>query len=262
MVTALSPTPAWFHTPLGALLERQEAALLQPALEQAVGLHALQVGAWGARGEWLSYSRAQRRTLLAAPGTYRGPHVAAELDQWPVQSDMVDTVFLPHTLDFAADPDALVREAVRVLVGEGQLFVLGFAPWGSWRLAARLCREPAPLAVAQPIGVRRLRDWLRVLGCETLGVQHCLGGVPAARLIGGRCEALLERVGPRIYPWGCGAYLLHARKHVPSMTAIRLRWQRRPRPIGALAEPTRRESDCRRELAGVSPLGSTDGTTE
>lgn len=225
---AAAPGAAWFQSPLGALLERQEAAVLRPALEGAVGLHALQVGAWGARGDWLADSRAQRRTLVAAAGTYTGRHVVGELDQWPVQSDMVDTVLLPHTLDFAADPHAVVREAVRVLVGEGQLLVLGFAPFGTWHQAGRLRREPLPTQGARPIGAGQLRDWLRVLGCETVAVSHCLGGLPSARLMGGRLETLLANAGPRYWPWACGAYLLQARKHVPSMTAIRLRWQRRP----------------------------------
>jgi hypothetical protein len=46
--------------------------------------------------------------------------------------------------------------------------------------------------------------------------------------MGGRLETLLSTMGPRYLPWACGAYLLQARKQVPSMTAIRLRWQRRP----------------------------------
>ena len=223
-----APAASWFQSPLGALLERQEASVLLPALEGAVGLHALQVGAWGARGNWLAASRAQRRTLLAAGGTYAGPHVVGELDQWPVQSDMVDTVLLPHTLDFATDPHAVVREAVRVLVGEGQLLALGFAPVGTWHQAGRLRREPLPTQGARPIGAGQLRDWLRVLGCETVAVRYCLGGLPSARLMGGRLETLLESAGPRYWPWACGAYVLQARKHVPSRTAIRLRWQRRP----------------------------------
>ena len=226
-----APAAGWFQSPLGALLERQEAGVLLPALEGAVGLHALQVGAWGARGDWLGASRAQRRTLLAAAGTHAGPHVVGELDQWPVQSDMVDTVLLPHTLDFAADPHAVVREAVRVLVGEGQLLVLGFAPLGTWHQAGRLRREKLPTQGARPIGEGQLRDWLRVLGCETVAVRHCLGGLPSTRLMGGRLEAMLASAGPRFWPLACGAYLLQARKQVPSMTAIRLRWQRRPTVI-------------------------------
>ena len=245
-----APAAAWFQSPLGALLERQEAGVLLPALEGAVGLHALQVGAWGARGDWLAASRAQRRTLLAAAGTHVGPHVVGELDQWPVQSDMVDTVLLPHTLDFAADPHAIVREAVRVLVGEGQLLVLGFAPLGTWYQAGRLRREPLPTQGARPIGAWQLRDWLRVLGCETVAVRHCVGGLPSARVMGGRLETLLADAGPRYWPWACGAYLLQARKQVPSMTALRLRWQRRP----SLIRGSEMASDGRPQA--VSPQAS------
>ena len=231
--------------------------MLLPALEEAVGLHALQVGTWGARGEWLSAARAQRRTLLAAPGAFPGafdgPHVVAELDQWPIQSDMVDTVLLPHTLDFAEDPHAVVREAVRVLVGEGQLLVMGFAPLGTWHRLAGLRREPLPTQRARPIGEPRLRDWLRVLGCETVSVSHCLGGLPSTRLAGGRFASMLETAGPRWWPWACGAYLLRARKHVPSITAIRLRWQRR-KPSFASGSELARNASCGSELARDSSL--------
>ncbi len=259
--SVFGPTPApaadWFRTPLGALLERQEASVLLPALEGAVGLHALQVGAWGARGDWLAASRAQRRTLVAAAGTHAGPHVVGELDQWPVQSDMVDTVLLPHTLDFAADPHAVVREAVRVLVGEGQLLVLGFAPLGTWYQAGRLRREPLPTQGARPIGPGQLRDWLRVLGCETVALRHCLGGLPSARLMGGRLETLLANAGPRYWPWACGAYLLQARKHVPSMTAIRLRWQRSRTLVRAseMAKDSRQQA-ASHNACGGEPCGS------
>ena len=43
-------------------------------------------------------------------------------------SDCADAALLPHTLEFAADPYAVLREVDRVLVGEGQLLVLGFRP--------------------------------------------------------------------------------------------------------------------------------------
>ncbi len=55
---------------------------------------------------------------------------------WP--ADSVDAVLLPHTLEFAADPYAIVREVDRVLSGEGQLVVLrGFQPFSLWGIRAR-----------------------------------------------------------------------------------------------------------------------------
>jgi hypothetical protein len=97
---------------------------------------------------------------------------------------------------------------------------------------------------------------LRVLGCETVAVRHCVGGLPSARVMGGRLETLLADAGPRYWPWACGAYLLQARKQVPSMTALRLRWQRRP----SLIRGSEMASDGRPQA--VSPKASAACSSE
>ncbi len=70
----------------------------------------------------------------------------------PIGSGSIDAVVLPHSLEIEPDPGAVLREAERVLVGEGQLIVLGFRPLEPvgparggepWRLPAR----PRPAAV-------------------------------------------------------------------------------------------------------------------
>jgi hypothetical protein len=53
-------------------------------------------------------------------------------------------------------------------------------------------------------------------------------------------RGFLERLGRRAWPRFSGAYLLHARKRVHSMTPVRLRQRMRTAVIGGLAEPAAR----------------------
>ena len=60
----------------------------------------------------------------------------------PFASDALDVVLLPHTLERVAEPEQVLREAERVLRGEGHVLVLGFHPWGPWGLARLIRRRP------------------------------------------------------------------------------------------------------------------------
>src|SRR5689334_18460132 len=123
---------AWWSGSLGHALLTAEAELLGEALEDVFGWELLQVGAWGGARELLACSRTRHQTIVAAPGFRSGTDIMGRPAQLPVMSDSIDAVLLPHTLEFAADPYAIVREVDRVLVGEGNLLVLGFRPLSLW----------------------------------------------------------------------------------------------------------------------------------
>ena len=116
-----------------ACLLEQERAVVSTTLECAFGLHCLQVGAWGTADTFLGAART-RRTALVAARPVPGAALVAEPAALALQSDSVDVMLLPHTLEFAPDPHEVLREAARVLAGEGELVVLGFEPLGSWSL--------------------------------------------------------------------------------------------------------------------------------
>ena len=64
--------------------------------------------------------------MVAAQTLAGGADIIARPSQLPVTSDYFDAALLPHTLEFAADPYAILREVDRVLVGEGQLLCWAF----------------------------------------------------------------------------------------------------------------------------------------
>src|SRR5262245_45384916 len=200
------------------MLLEQEHALVAAALECAFGLHCLQVGAWGAPASFLARART-RRTALIAGRARPGAALVADPAALALQSDSVDVMLLPHTLEFAREPHEVLREAGRVLTGEGELVVLGFEPLGSWSLRNRFTRGGFPPGLSRTLPVYRLSDWLKLLGFEVGAAQRFLYAPPAARLQRGR----FERLGRSAWPRFSGAYLLHARKRVYSMTPVRLR---------------------------------------
>jgi SAM-dependent methyltransferase len=210
------------------------------ALEDVFGWELLQVGAWGAAGDLLAASRTRRQTVIAQPAFHAGAHIVGRPSQLPIVSDCMDAVLLPHTLEFAADPYAIVREADRALVGEGQLLVLGFRPWSLWGLRARASRSGFPPGLRRVLSERRLRDWLVLLGYEVVATRHYLYGLPSGSAAPGRETRALRR--GLFNPLPAGAYLLKARKRVYTLTPIRPRFREKAKVLGGLVEPTTRST--------------------
>jgi SAM-dependent methyltransferase len=231
---------AWLAGPLGGIVIEQERATVAEALECAFGLHCVQVGRWGDCDTFLARART-RRTALVAEMPTPGAALVAEAAALPLQSDSVDVMLLPHTLEFAPEPHEVLREAARVLTGEGELLVLGFEPLGAWALRHVFTRR-CPPGLLRAIPAARLADWLKLVGFEVGPPSRYLYAPPLASRYAGRARSFLERAGIRAWPRFSGAYLLHARKRVHSLTPIRLRKRLRTAVIGGLVEPARRVS--------------------
>jgi len=235
--TALS---AWWQSPLGRALLAAESELLSAALDDVFGWELLQIGAWGSARELLAGSRTRRQSLIASPTFAAGADILARPSQLPVSGDCVDAVLLPHTLEFAADPYAILREADRVLAGEGQLLVLGFRPWSLWGMRARWSRAGFPPGMRRVLSEGQLREWLVLLGYEVVAEQRYLYLGPWSRgLAAGEGTGRMLRPG-LTYPLPAGAYLLKARKRVYTLTPIRPRLREKPATIGGLVKPTTR----------------------
>ena len=231
---------SWWESPLGRALLAAESELLGAALEDVFGWELLQIGAWGAGRELLGGCRTRRHSLVASAAFAGCADIVARPSHLPVSGDSVDAVLLPHTLEFAADPYAVLREVDRVLTGEGQLVVLGFRPFSLWGLRARWSRSGFPPGLRRVLSERRLKEWLVLLGFEVVPAQRYLylspwSGVRAA----GRGAAPVLRPG-LTYPLPAGAFLLKARKHLYTMTPVRPRLREKPAVIGGLVKPTTR----------------------
>jgi len=212
------------------------------ALDDIFGWELLQLGLWGPSQFLLTGCRTRSRAVIANDKSRCAESdITARLSQLPIGNGAVDAVVLPHTLEFETDPFAVVREADRVLAGEGHLVVLGFRPFSLWGFRSRAISRGYPPGLKRMLGARRVADWLELLGYDVGITRNYLftppwgGSAPRA----GVPSALLRRGW--IKPWPAGAYLLKARKRVYTITPIRPRSRER-QPIGGLVKPTPRSS--------------------
>ena len=234
---------AWWASPLGNALIAAESQLLGEALEDVFGWELLQIGAWGSGRELLAGARTRHQAIVAPPGLSSSADIRGRPTQLPIVSDSIDAVLLPHILEFATDPYAIVREADRVLVGEGRLLVLGFRPWSLWGVRARWSRSGFPPGTRRVLSERRIREWLVLLGYEVVSAQHYLfrgpwrGGLAAGQERYGTGRMLRRGL---TYPLPANAYLLKARKRIYTLTPVRPRFRERPAVLGGFVKPTPR----------------------
>jgi SAM-dependent methyltransferase len=237
--TASTAVDSWLDSALGQSVLQAESELMSEALDDVFGWELLQLGTWGEKESLLSGCRTRRHAVIAT-GRFRptDADIGARLSQLPIANGAVDAVVLPHTLEFETDPYAVVREADRVLAGDGQLVVLGFRPFSLWGFRSRAISRGYPPGLKRMLGAGRIADWLELLGYDVTLTRKYLftppwgGSAPQP----GVPSALLRRGW--IKPWPAGAYLIKARKRVYTLTPIRPKSRERVQTIGGLVEPS------------------------
>ena len=239
----LSDLRDWYRLPLGRALAGVEQACLAGHLPDLFGYHLLTLEP-PYHQEAVESSRILHRVTLSSPcngqsGAGLEAGIAGEPERLPFVSDCLDAILLPHTLERSRDPHQLLREVDRCLVPEGHVLILGFNPvswWGLWGMLARW-RQPVPWRL-HAISPGRLRDWLSLLGFDTLQVVPLFHRPP---LQSERTLERLRRFEPR-RPVAllAGAYFLLARKRVATLTPLRPRWRPRRGLLGAGVASTNR----------------------
>ena len=233
---------AWLASAVGQRCLDSEQSIVSDVLDRVFGEQLLQIGGWGRRDTFLRYARTQRCALIDDCGWRTGPDVVSACGQLAVASDSIDAVLLPHTLERSASAHALLREAARVLRGDGQLVILGFSPRGLWGLRQLLDPRGYPPGSQRLIGEGKLRDWLELLSFEVGPARAYLHALPFERFT--RAASIPpEPWASRWLPFAAAGYLLVAQKRVVRLTPVRPSWGRpRLRAVRGLVEPTTRAS--------------------
>ena len=238
MNTHRSSVEHWLGTAQGKRLLSQEKDLVDLALAQVFGPQLLQIGRWGDEGAFLSLSRT-RRSALVDSTSRRVPCIHSSPEQLAVATHSVDAVLLPHTLERSGAPHQVLREVDRILVGDGQVIILGLNPGGPMGLRRLLSRNRFPEHCQGLIRLRRIEDWLKLLGYEIRGIKRFFFAWPMKGLTDHHLEKI-ESMGSRYWPVLAGGYMVHAQKRVYGMTPIRPTVRSRQRVGAGLTEPTTR----------------------
>lgn len=233
---------AWFSSAAGRRFADLEQHLLNGALPDLFGYHIVQLGRH-LPVDLLDASRISHRVVVdVGAGADGGTSLRCAEDALPFGAGLIDVLVLPHVLEFTDDPRRVLREAERVLIGEGHLVVLGFNPWswyGPWSLARRW-QGRAPWN-GHYVSVPRLKDWLQLLGFDIVQVRHAGFRPPMRSPRLDRCTAFVERLAAYCCPPLGGVYLVVGKKRVEGVTPLRVSWRQRRRVLaGGMVEPSTR----------------------
>ncbi|WP_028449914.1 MULTISPECIES: class I SAM-dependent methyltransferase [Chitinibacter] len=218
MNTPVEQFAAWLATPLGQYVRDSEAAWFDRTTVDIFGYKAVQLEL-----PQMDCLRANRMPWRLIAGAAAGTQLACQADALPLASQSLDLLVLPHTLDFAADPHSVLREAERVLMPEGRLLITGFNPWSLWGLRRLKANEVA--WQGQFLAPQRLKDWLRLLDLQLLRGEFLCYRPPLQRKGWLEKSRFLERAGDRLWPAGGGVYCLDVVKRVSGMTIIEPEWR-------------------------------------
>ena len=239
----------WLESPLGESLLHQEARVVEEVLDGIFGEHCLQLGMWGDSRTFLRFTRTQRCSLIGA--TREGePGAVGEFHRLPLDSDSIDAVLLPHTLDFSDRQHEILREVDRVLRADGHVVILGFKPGGLWGLRRVIPGAGMPPGAEHVISERRLCDWLKLLDMRVRSSMRYFFRWPLPRRKVSVSQAW-ERRGRTFWPELAACYMLTAQKRVSAMTPVRPLWRTSPAVVTGLAEPSTRVSRIRFDKKSV-----------
>lgn len=250
MEAAIIEMGPWLETPAGRYALGWSQAFADRAVADAFGYHALQLGlpqldalrANRMPHRWVVHDAMAEPHPIALPPpsdesiSTQSPDLPvalhADFDSLPFAAGSIDLVVMPHTLEMARDPHATLAEVSRVLVPEGRVVIIGFNPMSLWGLrqwlglGQRLGRLEEPSGteahVAEFLGYRRVRDWLRLLSFDIQGGRFGCWRPPHATQKALERMAWLDRVGAYWWPVLGGVYGIEAVKRVRGMRLVGL----------------------------------------
>ena len=245
---------AWYQELPGQAIAEIERGMAREVLPDLFGYHLVQIGE--SANELIEFSRISHRVVIGLDElpTISGRAVARP-DALPIAGNSIDVVVLPHTLEFAPNAHGILREAERILIGEGHLLILGFNPWSTFGVYQRALswRGLAPWS-GDFLGLSRVRDWLGLLGFEVDRVIRASFRPPLSSARWQHRTEFLERFGGHFWPVLSNLYAILARKRVESVRPIRTRWRMRSRVLaGGAIEPTVRQSRPALQADEVKP---------
>ncbi len=174
----------WYHVAsLGQALQTLESSYLKASLKVSYNRKTVQVGRLGSESRYIDTDLIGEFVLADREGPRSYPtFVQADAEALPFATESIDTLILPHVLEFVPDRHQVLREVERVMKPEGRLFILGLNPWSPRRLM-QLTRRSS-FWNSRLIASHHLLDWLSLLKFDaeqssSFGLTHKKGRHPA-----------------------------------------------------------------------------------
>ena len=209
----------WLATPPGEYVLAREQAYFDNAVADIFGYHALQLGM-----EELDLLRGSRIPLRVHVGRGANAGLRADFRDLPIESNSVDLMVLPHTLEFSDHPHQIVREVARALRPEGQVVIAGFNPLSLWGLRRGFgSRDEYPWQ-GRFIHLPRVKDWFALLGLEIVAGSMACYAPPCSEQKWLDRFAFMEKAGDRWWPIAGGVFFLQAIKRVRGIRLIMPKW--------------------------------------
>jgi SAM-dependent methyltransferase len=228
----------WLATPPGQYVFAREQAYFDNAVADIFGYHALQLGM-----EELDLLRTSRIPLRVLVGRGASAGLRADFRDLPIESNSIDLMVLPHTLEFSDHPHQIVREVARALRPEGQVIIAGFNPLSLWGLRRGLGRRKEFPWQGGFIHLPRVKDWFALLGLEIVAGSMACYVPPCSEQKWLDRFAFMEKAGDRWWPIAGGVYFLQAIKRVRGIRLIMPKWSDRVVPKKSLAPMPERVRD-------------------
>ncbi|NMT63705.1 class I SAM-dependent methyltransferase [Marinobacter orientalis] len=217
---------SWFRTPLGQALFADQRACVEHHASKLSGARQLQVGL-SHRFPLATATDFAQRILTTPTWNPEIPDGVAvcDADELPFPGDSIDLVILHHTADFSPHPHQALREASRVLRGEGVVLLLGFNPFSLWGLRKLISRHNGGPWGGRFMFKRRMEDWLRLLDFTVESTGSSFFQVPLQGAVLNDRAGMMERLcGNRLLPVGA-YYCILAKKRVYSGIRRKPVWQ-------------------------------------
>ena len=227
--------PSWFDSDPGRYVQQWEQARIDALVGDVFGYRAVQYGLAP-----FNYLRANRMTFRAFAGSAAlseeqsvgwSASTVCLPEQMPFDTDSLDLLVLPHTLETAVDQHMVLREAQRVLMPEGRLVIAGFNPWSLWGARARVpgLRPWWPAECRADLSPSKLKDWLKLLSFEIDRGHFGCYAPPFRRQQWLARFQFMESAGDRWWPIFGSTYVVSAVKRVAGMRLITPVWKRKSR---------------------------------
>lgn len=160
----------WFQTPLGRALLADQRRFCDYELGGSSGARQLHLAVSHRLPLATGTDFVQKivTTPRWSPQTPDGV-VVCDADELPFPSDSMDLVILHHAADFSPYPHQVLREAARVLRGEGTMLLIGFNPVSLWGFRKLVSRQHLGPWGGRFLLRGRMEDWLHLLGFAVQG---------------------------------------------------------------------------------------------